>query len=274
MIYFHMTYFAIALLPEAKPLITALKLSLVKQSPFNIYANDNYTLIIMGMGSSKALMATTHLLTLYPPKANDILINFGLAGATKEFDIGEMVMAFSLCNQITEKTFYPDMRLVHPFKEVALTTASMVQTGEPEGISCVDLEAFFVYDAALLFLSSAQVLTFKLISDNFSQNIPSKEQVTSWITPHVQTLLDLLSNHQSKLPHKLTFSLPLKNEIDKTTEVLKLTVTQQNQLSDAIKGYILINDKEPLLPKHLPEMATHKKEQKDAFNKLINLLSR
>jgi hypothetical protein len=268
-----MIYFTIALLAEAKPLLSLLKLPLVRQSPFAIYGDEDYTLIITGMCSQKALMATTHLLTLYPPSSADVLVNFGLAGATTEFEIGELVSISSLRDKVSDKIYYPDMRLSHPYNELALTTVNDVQTEIEEDITCVDMEAFFVYEASLLFLKSSQILFFKLISDHFSANIPSKDQVNGWISPHLEVFIALIQNHQSKLPRKLNFSPQLQIEYDKTIEVLKLTVSQINQLNDRLKGYILKHQKEPLLPKHLPEFTQHKKEQKDAFNKLINLLS-
>jgi len=268
-----MIYFTIALLAEAKPIIKELKLPLQQQSPFQIYGNEDYKIIITGMGKDQALMATTHCLTKFAPNNSDILVNFGLAGAQNEFEIGSIVLANTLIDTQTQKKFYPDMRLIHPYKEVALTTVNEVQTHAQKSIQAVDMEAFAIYQAALLFLKSSQILTFKLISDHFSATIPTKDSVSQWIEPHVKSLLQLLETYENKLPKKLSFSTQLQHEINQTISVLKLTTSQENQLNDRLKGYLLRHHKEPLLPKHLPEFTKHKKEQKDAFGKLINLLS-
>ena len=268
-----MIYFTMALLAEAKPIIKTLKLSLSEQTPFQIYSNEAFTLIITGMGKDNAFIATSHLLTKYPPSSSDFLVNFGIAGGIQKHEIGSMVLVHTLTDKKSLKSFYPDMRLVHPYKEVVLTTVDEVQITADTTIEVVDMEAFAVYKAALFYLKSSQILSFKVISDHFSATIPSKEQVYDWIEPHVNTLMSLLENYQSKLPQKIIFSPTLKAEIDKTLTVLKLTKSQENQLNDSLKGYILRHHKEPLLPKHLPEFTQHKKEQKDAFAKLINLLS-
>lgn len=268
-----MIYFAIALLAEAKPLIKGSKLSLEQQAPFQVYSSDSYRVIITGMGKENALMATSHLLTRFPPHSNDLLVNFGLAGAKEDYEIGSLVLAHTLHDKKSQKRFYPDMRLIHNYNELALTTVEKVQTHPDEKIEAVDMEAFAVYQAALLFCKSSQILTFKLISDHFSAIIPSKDQVNSWIEPHLQELLLLLENYQSKLPKRVSFSPLLSEEVKKTVATLKLTTSQVNQLNDALKGYLLRHKKEPLLPKHLPELTQHKKEQKDAFGKLINLLT-
>jgi len=268
-----MIYFAIALLAEAKPLIKKCKLTLEQQTPFQIYSNESFRVIITGMGKDNALMATSHLLTRFPPHSSDILINFGLAGAKEDYEIGTLVLAHTLTDKSSHKSFYPDMRLIHNYKELALTTVTEPQTTIDENIEAVDMEAFGVYQAALLFCKSSQILTFKLISDHFSAVIPSKEQVNTWIEPHLESLLLLLENYQSKLPNKLKFSPLLAGEIAKTVTTLKLTTSQENQLNDTLKGYLLKYNKEPMLPKHLPELTLHKKEQKDAFSKLIKLLT-
>lgn len=268
-----MIYFAIALLAEAKPFIKRYKLTLEQQAPFQIYSGERFKIIIMGMGKENALMATSHLLTLFPPHSSDLVVNFGLAGAKDSYEIGSVVLAHTLTDKNKQKSFYPDMRLIHNYKEVAMTTVERPQTTVDDKIEAVDMEAFGVYHAALLFCKSSQILTFKLISDHFSAIIPSKEQVNSWIEPHVEELLSLLDNYQSKLPQKLHFSAVLKEELNKTVATLKLTTSQENQLNDTLKGYLLRHQKEPLLPKHLPELTQHKKEQKDAFSKLINLLN-
>lgn len=268
-----MIYFTVALLAEAKPFIKTLKLSLRDQTPFQIYSNEHFKLIITGMGKDNAFIASSHLLTKFPPSTKDVLVNFGLAGAQTNFEIASIVLAHTLTDKSSGKTFYPDMRLIHPYKEVNLTTVNEVQTSAEKNIEAVDMEAFAVYKSALFYLKSSQILTFKLISDHFSAKIPSKEEVNDWIEPHVNTLLALLENHQSKLPEKIIFSPVLQSEIDKTITVLKLTTSQVNQFHDALKGFVLRNHKEPLLPKHLPEFVQHKKEQKDAFAKLIDLLS-
>lgn len=268
-----MIYFSIALLAEAKPFIESEKLSLIQQTPFHIYANVSYTILITGMGKQNALIAVSHLLTKKIFGNDDILVNFGLAGAVEDFEIGSLVLGHSLHEKSSGKTCYPDMRLSHPYTEAKITTVNEVQTSIDKDIELVDMEAYGVYQAALFYLKSSQILTFKLISDHFCKDIPSKEQVYNWVTPHVAPLLSLLENYQNRLPSKVKFSATLQGEVDKTVVTLKLTTSQENQFNDALKGFILRENKEPLLPKHLPEFSTHKKEQKDAFSKLINLLN-
>ena len=262
-----MVYIVTALLAEAKPLIKKYKLSPEVQSPFSIYSNENIKLIITGIGGDLALMATTFLLTKFPPTSNAILVNLGITGSIHP--IGEALLAHTISSDRSGHSYYPDMRLTHPFREVVLHTVD-TPIEEAGNYEAVDMEAFYVYKAALAFLSSSQIMIFKVVSDNFSANIPSKEDVFGWIDTHLEMLFKLIETAIEKKPQTLSFSPQLQIEREKVQEALQLTKAQNDQFSDALKGYLLRNHTEPLLPKHLP--MKHKKEQKDAFNKLLTLL--
>ncbi len=265
-----MIYIVTALAAEAKPVVKHLKLKLIAQKPYEIYAAEKYRLIISGMGRDQALMATTHLLSTFSPSPNDILVNIGIAAAQPTHLIGDAFIAHTLTDTLSGKHFYPDMRMDHPFKELALSTVDAPLDAKSPYESA-DMESFFIYKAALNYLSSAQIIIFKVISDHFSSAIPSKEAVFGWIEAHLEELFVQLENLEEKFPHKVAFSGLLQKEALKLIEALQLTKAQSDRLNDALKGYILRHKKEPLLPKYLP--IQHKKEQKDAFAKIITLLA-
>lgn len=257
-----MLYITTALLAEAKPIVDTYKLKLIVQAPFAIYRGENLTLVITGMGSAKALMGTTFMLTRFTPALSDVVINFGIVGST--YPIGTPLLAHSLgCDT---HTYYPDMRVVHPFVETALFTSNVPHVGTSIHES-VDMEAFYVMQAALYFVTSSQIAIIKVVSDNFSDAIPSKEYVGALLKPHIQDALAYAQALEASLPQPLMFSATLHAQIQQLTTALMLTKAQQDTLNDALKGYILQHGKEPLLPMHCS--TTHKKEQKDAYAKLL-----
>jgi len=259
-------YLIIALMAEAKPIIKHLHLTKNSDKPFKIFSSSKYQLIISGIGKEKATVATSHLLTLTPPSENDFLFNIGICGAPKEFEIGEVIMI----NQISTSTkdFYPDMLLRHNYRESAILTVDFAQDEKYD--RCVDMESYAVFKTALYFLKTSQLGFIKVVSDNFSSKIPTREDVNNWIEPHVKSfevLFENAINLRKKIP---LLSKNLEEKSIVIAEQLRLSHSQKLQLNDALIYYVLNKNSEPTL--EVPDTKENKLQRNSHFELLISSL--
>ncbi len=266
-----MRFFVIALLHEAKAIIKHYQLKRVEPSLFEVYADKETALIVSGMGRDNALMATTYLLSTYRAQASDVLFNLGICAANANFCLGETLIVHSITYHHEHKSIYPDMRYKHPFKEVTLTTVNEPQDEALPGVQALDMEAYFVLLAARMFIPTSHLFVAKVVSDHFSRVIPDKKDVASWMESLLMNVLPIIEALGNEAPQGITYSLALSQELDKLTRSLQLTQTQSHLLLSHLNYYILRHKKEPLLPKYVEHH--HKKEQKDAFTKLLTLLA-
>jgi len=259
-------YLVIALLAEAKPIIAHLNLTKSSDKPFKIYSSPDYKLIISGMGTQNASIATAHLLTLSPPTKNDFLFNIGICGAPDSFDIGEAIMINKISS--SKRHFYPDMSLRHKFKEASILTVETPQ--EDKCDRCVDMESSAIFSTALYFLKTGQLSFIKVVSDHFSSKIPTKEDINSWISPHLENFEILFKNADKLREKRPLISTELKEKSLKIVEKLRLSHSQKLQLDDALIYYVLCNNSEPILD--IPNRQENKLQRNNYFEDLISSL--
>lgn len=123
-----MIFILTAMPAEARELIVELGLRRVpEETRYQIFEDGAIRLIITGVGQTKAMMATTYLLTRYQAKNEDFLLNLGISGVV-ESDIsfkqihGGIFQARSIHNMLFQRTFYPDLIIRTPFAEADLST--------------------------------------------------------------------------------------------------------------------------------------------------------
>lgn len=266
-----MLFFVVAFAHEAKAVIKHYNLTRIEPSPFALYGNGNVALIVSGMGASSALIATTHLLTRFNATQDDTLINLGICAATENFSLGQTLIAHTISDNASQKNIYPDLRFSHPFHEVHLYTANQPQDQPLPKAEAVDMEAFFVLQAARIFLPTSKLFIAKVVSDHFDTAVPDKTKVHTWMSALLEDILPIINAMQTEKSQAIHYTQTLQTELDKLSTALQLTQTQSHLLLSHLNYYILRHHKEPLLPKYIQQ--THKKEQKDAFNKLLTLLA-
>lgn len=261
-----MRYIVMALFEEAKPLIQTLKLNALSQKPFKIYANNNYTLIISGIGNDAVLMAVSHLLTRFSFEKNDLLINYGIAAARKDTPLGSLFLASKISSYHSKFAYYPQMLIRHDFAERPLMMVDAPLT-HPEVEAC-DMESFAFFKAGLNFIKLSQLIVAKVVSDHFEPDrLPDIKKLQEDLNQNFLSLVPYFEALEQELKNKLDFSENLNRAYQRIVENLKLTKSQQDQLESALYYFILRHDAEPLLPQPLASL--HKKEQKDAFASLI-----
>ena len=105
---------------EAKPLIKRFGLRKVREhTNFEIFASDEYSLVITGIGKVSAAIATTYLLSSLEHQPS-LVCNIGLCGAREEFSIGELLAVSSLQDRGKGKAYFPEMIVKHDFREARL----------------------------------------------------------------------------------------------------------------------------------------------------------
>ena len=150
-------YIICATKTEALPIIDALHLHQIAHKPFTIYQNPNHTLIISGIGMSKAAAATSHILTL----KNEKILNISYA-AGKE--VGRLFHIHKVIDSCSNKVFHLPKSKTLP--NTACTTYPLPQTKPAKTL--VDMEAAAIVQVAKIFKVPITIL--KVVSDRFDPN--------------------------------------------------------------------------------------------------------
>jgi len=295
-----MFYILTALYQEAEPFIEALQLKKFNQpSNFQIFQNNEYTLIISGVGGVNASIATTYLLTLFHPKKNDLFFNIGIAGGQKEsLRLGELYLIHKIHDLCYNRDYYPDLIINHSLKEASLITVNRPLTNK--GIitannlltneldlhtvmsseqDLIDMEASYVFSAAKYFLSPHQIVIMKIISDHLAPNSVSQEQVTRLVADNLANICRFCTKWKEILEEQLEVKLPIEL-ISEVKKHLYLSVTQNIQLEQMLKSYLLQDKKKKeksieiknILNEYLAKEVKSKQEGKRYFAELKRTL--
>ena len=198
-----MIYIFTALYCEAHALIRQFHLT---KNPGNTRFQEFYNeesgirLTITGVGEIAAAAAVSSICTAYPPTEDTLLLNIGTCAFARSsytrqsqqqpgnFPYKEADGLY-LCNQILEqvtgRSFYPDMLIRQDFQEAPLVTGMMPWDAgrdgeEPDnaaGGTLYDMEAAAVYQAGAYFFGPHQMMFLKVVSDFGTAGAVSKELV-------------------------------------------------------------------------------------------------
>ncbi len=139
---------------EAAPLIQALGLSFYQKSPFSIYMNKEYRLIISGIGKVKAAAALQQALTLFEPSH---IFNIGYAAGKAQglYEITKVIDSES------NKVFH--LKPKSDLPKMGCTTLSLGATKELSTLA--DMEASALVEIANL--NKTPISLYKVVSDRF-----------------------------------------------------------------------------------------------------------
>ncbi|EQA63653.1 phosphorylase [Leptospira alexanderi] len=243
-----MIFISAALFPEAKPLIETLGLKILRnKTPFPIYRNEKYILVVSGTGKIFSAMSVAFLLNEFKNSVVDSswILNFGICGAPKEsFKIGESFLIHKIKDEGSSRSVYPDILFKSPIPEsVLLTVDKPVFRNEISELpnTLVDMEAFGFFQASRKFFSSDKIRIVKTISDHFTKLESEKEigvvdTISLRIKEALPNILSILSIPVSK-GNEVELQ---QNEIAAflfITEFLRLSETEKIQLKDWMIGY-------------------------------------
>ena len=163
-----MIYIFSAFYAEAKNIIDHYGLKKEKSPEmvrFDVFANESIRLVITGVGEINAAAAVSNIGGAYGISPDDEILNVGCgAGFSSDICMGSIFLGNKLTEQMTGRTFYPDMLMKANFRECEIVTVARVLN---EGCDSVvyDMEAAAVYQAAAFFVGPHRMHFIKLVSD-------------------------------------------------------------------------------------------------------------
>lgn len=226
-----MIFLTCALYIEAKPLIEKLNLKRIDEGKFQIFKNDNITLIVTGSGRLNAAIALTYLLTKSGCSSDDFIINIGICAGTKV--LGRAFLINKITDTSTNRTYYPDVLYKHSFYEGELFSGNEILSDGSYPL--YDMEAAAIYASAIKFVTADRIAFIKIVSDNFSPD-SVKEKVNHLMNQNMSSIEEFISNCNLIIEQS-------KSQIEQ--DVLKLfnklktsfycSVTMENILSGLLK---------------------------------------
>ena len=163
-----MIYIFSAFYAEAKNIIDHYGLKKEKSPEmvrFDVFANESIRLVITGVGEINAAAAVSNIGGACGISPDDEILNVGCgAGFSSDICLGSIFLGNKLTEQMTGRTFYPDMLMKANFRECEIVTVARVLN---EGCDSViyDMEAAAVYQAAAFFVGPHRMHFIKLVSD-------------------------------------------------------------------------------------------------------------
>ena len=132
---------------------------------FDVFANDSIRLVITGVGEINAAAAVSNIGGAYGISPDDEILNVGCgAGFSSDICLGSIFLGNKLTEQMTGRTFYPDMLMKANFRECEIVTVARVLNEGSDSV-VYDMEAAAVYQAAAFFVGPHRMHFIKLVSD-------------------------------------------------------------------------------------------------------------
>ena len=182
-----MIYIVTALKPEAQAFVDFFKLKKSKLQNYTLFTNENIHLIISGMGVDSARMATQTLINNFDITDDDIFVNIGICGASKEYAIGELILCGTIFYQEIPYTFKKEAKSIY-CSDKPLTESTY---------SLVDMESFGFYDAIDHNPAIKKFYIIKIVSDHFEPKKVTKELAKSLIFNQIDAINKILNTQET-----------------------------------------------------------------------------
>lgn len=257
-----------ALRAEARPIIDGLKLKGINK-PFGVYANDEYILVITGVGCIKSATGVGWAFGNYDNITG--AVNIGTAGG-QNIGNGELLIANSVEYYGSNSVQIPDIVCSHGIKECKCITSDFVVKNRiySQESMLYDMEAYGFMSASGNFLTNDKIAVLKVVSDSVdSENLPSQDDIINFIQSKFCDIRDFLNDFfeycemQDVAPSFDYYTNIISNEY-------RLTKTQKAQLAYELhNSYVYYN----ALPdvKNLPEVRGNgKRGNTQAFETLLS----
>ncbi len=229
----------VAALPvEARPLTTALGL---KFHSHGEYRNDEFTLIITGVGRIASAVSTTKAFSLNSDYES--VLNFGLCGSgDSKHAIGEMRYVNRIREVCTGRDFFPDPLISHPWKEAAIQCHDLpVQDRKILAVDplaeIVDMESAGFFQAAAQFLPSHSIHCIKVVSDYLNVSKQSNKVIEELIHLRISEISIFLERIcRSVIAPPPIIPADFQQSIDFISKSWRLTKTQVHKLKRSVIG--------------------------------------
>ncbi len=180
-----MIYVVTALKPEAQAFVDFYKLKKSKLGNYTIFTNENITLIISGLGVINARHATQTLINNFDITDDDIYLNIGICGASREHKIGQLIEIGSVT--------YEEITYIFKDKEEIVCLDS---EANDNSYNIVDMESYGFYDAVIHSPAIKNFYIFKVVSDHFEPHVVTKDKTKSLIFNVINDINSSINNQE------------------------------------------------------------------------------
>ncbi|MCH9634204.1 MAG: hypothetical protein S4CHLAM7_09490 [Chlamydiae bacterium] len=224
----------IALLSEARPLINHYQLKQTEKEPYSIYENDQMRLVLSGIGKLNAACAVTSLIHLRPITQDECWLNIGLAGHPS-YPLGSACLVSKVSDWTLRRVFYPAFTFEAPGNRAPLISLDQPSQNYLED-TLYDMEAFGYYFAAIKYVLSEKIHSYKIISDNKKNPFHqiTKEKTEHYITNHIEPIDKLIQSLK-----QLTPNLKPHPETSSFLNHWRFSETQKHRLKRALNVLFL-----------------------------------
>lgn len=251
-----MIYIITAMYAEAHVFITRFQLKKdISHTHFQVFKNEEaeLCLVISGVGSVPAAVAVSSICTEYGAGQEDFLLNVGIcAGILSEnvnrtdniCQIGKIFLCNKIREQVTCKTFYPDILYRHGFTEAQIVTGARpyIKTDQAELASTdfylYDMEAAAIYQAGAYYFGPHQMSFLKIVSDNGNSKNVTPGQIECLIGSNMDSISDYIT-HLQAIAHQEQCPKPIPEDMaQKRLEKLCLDMHCSRTMSESVRQYI------------------------------------
>lgn len=177
-----MLYIITALKSEAQAFVDKYKLTKSKCDNFTLFESENLKIIISGVGVDCAKKATNLLIKKFNPEYDDIFINIGICGASKEHKIGELLKIGSIIYKNKKYTIDENC-----FNFITCVDAEISNDLH----KIVDMESFGFYEATKEIKNR---YIYKVVSDHFEPDTVTKDETKKLILNIIDKIIKGVSS--------------------------------------------------------------------------------
>ena len=248
-----------ALRTESQPFIQYFNLERDKRFDFPVFRNNDLYLLGIGVGKKLIQKRLTDFFKNIDQSFVQF-INIGLAGGKNGIHkIGDIFIINKIKDEVSQKFYYPDILIKHPFQESGITTVEKgVNNGGARYSDLVDMEASEIFKICSTLCSLHNIVFIKIISDHMDKIF--KDFDKKFISNLIKVKLIEVDNFIKSLKLNEDLNKNILNNADlewitETIKILRLTKTQGIYLEKYLKGNRIRNSSYlyPILPSKRPE---------------------
>jgi adenosylhomocysteine nucleosidase len=240
-----------------------------------VFESSSVRLVISGMGSINAAIATTLAFSDLNPLHVHAAVNFGICAGNKTLPLSELFQVNRILSPSLKKSWYPDMILKLGFPESGLEThehAYIDSESPPLTMELVDMEAAGFFEAARTFVAPSRIFVLKLLSDFGARFEDIKPQIDNLISSQQTALMSALDAILDWLQRCVEPSKEELHLIEKVQKSLALSESQYQQLLFLCRARVSIGDTQQILNSFLNNGPINKQTRNKIFSEISDAL--
>jgi len=175
-------YIITALKSEAQAFVDKYRLKKSKLANFVLFSNEDMFVIVSGMGVINARLATQALINEYDITDEDIYLNLGICGASKQHEIGSLLEVGSVNYE----------GISYKFKQDRATIVCVDEAISENLYEIVDMESYGFYDAVIHNPAIKNFHILKVVSDHFQPEKVTKDETKKLISKNIDAINNIL----------------------------------------------------------------------------------